>query len=73
MEGAARRQKRAFDLVIIGAWHTEAFARTKKLKALSDYVGDKPKPFKATTPEQMLAAFQAMQAGGAPLNIREVN
>jgi hypothetical protein len=72
MDGAARRQKWEFDLMVSGAWHAEAFARTKQLKQLSDYTGTKPVR-KAQTPDEMLAALQMMKAGGAPLNIRELN
>jgi hypothetical protein len=72
MDGAARRQKREFDLMVSGAWHAEAFARTKQLKQLSDYTGTKPVR-KAQTPDEMLAALQMMKAGGAPLSIRELN
>jgi hypothetical protein len=70
MEGAARRQKREFELAIIGAWHTEAFARAKHLKKLSEYLADKPR---AQTPDEMFAALQQMKAAGAPMNIRQIN
>ena len=73
MEAVSRRHKREFDLTVSGAWHAEAFARTKKLKKLSEYVGDKPKSVKATTPDEMFAVLQMMKAGGAPLNIRTIN
>jgi hypothetical protein len=72
MEGAARRQKREFDLAITQAWHAVAFDRTKRLKGLADYLVVKPK-YKAQTPEAMFAALMQMQAGGAPLSIREIN
>jgi hypothetical protein len=72
MEGAARRQKREFELAIIGAWHTEAFARAKRLKNLSEYLADKPTR-KAQTPDEMFAALQQLKAAGAPMNIRQIN
>jgi hypothetical protein len=72
MEGAARRQKREFDLAIIQAWHTEAFARAKRLKKLSEYLADKPKR-RAQTPDEMFAALQQLKAAGAPMNIRQIN
>jgi hypothetical protein len=72
MDGAARRQKREFELVVSGAWHAEAFARTKSLKPLPDYLKAKPKP-RIQTPDEMFANLQMMAAGGAPLNIRTIN
>lgn len=72
MEGAARRQKREYELTVVGAWHAEAFARQKRLKKLGDYLGDKPKA-RRQTPEEMFAVIQQFKAGGAPMNIREVN
>lgn len=70
MEGAARRARREQELAILQAWHGEAFARTKRLKGLSDYLGEKKK---AQTPEEMLAVFRSFQSRGAPMNIRQVN
>jgi len=70
MEGAARRQKREFELAVTGAWHAEAFARSKRLKKLSDYLQPKAT---ASTPAEMLAVLRELQAGGAPMNIRRVN
>jgi hypothetical protein len=70
MEGAANRHKREFELAITQAWHGEAFARTKLLKGLGDYL---KRPKKAQTPDQMLAALKMYADGGAPLNIRTLN
>jgi hypothetical protein len=72
MEGAARRHRRDFELAITGAWHAEAFARQKRLKGLADYIGEKPKRRKQS-PEEMFAILSQFQAGGAPIDIREVN
>jgi hypothetical protein len=73
MEGSARAAKRRHDLAIVQAWHGEAFARAKLLKGLAHYLGTKPKPTRAQTPDEMFAALQMMHAGGAPLSIRQIN
>jgi hypothetical protein len=72
MEGASRRHKRDFDLAITQAWHAVAFDRAKRLKKLSDYLGD-AKPKRAQTPDEMLAVLMSMKGAGAPMNIRKVN
>jgi hypothetical protein len=71
MEGAAMANRRAYDIAIAAAWHTEAFARTKKLPKLSSILtesGDKPKSVAA----QALAFFHQMKAKGIPIEIRRV-
>ena len=73
MEGRARAAKQAFDLSIAQAWHTAAFARTKKLKKLSDYLKATGAPAKAQTPAEMLEVFKSFQQRGAGMTIRRVN
>lgn len=76
MEGAALAANRRTDANTILAYTALQFyglATKGKLKPLKDYLIDKPKPKRAQTPEEMLAAFQMFVAGGAPMTIREVN
>ena len=70
MEGRARAAKRKQEAALSQAWHTEAFARTKKLPRLSDLFGEKTK---AQTPEEILAVFRQFHSGGAPMNIKKLN
>ena len=70
MEGRARAAKRNFELALSQAWHTEAFAREKRLKKLAEYLEGPPK---ARTADEILDAFLMFQALGAPMTIREVN
>jgi hypothetical protein len=76
MDGAARRHKRELDVAISCAWHSvvfEAKAQKGRLKKLSEYLEVKAKPRKRQTPEEMFAILSQFQAGGAPIDIREVN
>lgn len=63
MEGAALAEKRALDRAVSQAWHTEMFARTKRLKKLSAYLvedaGVKLDPVAGLT-----AMFEQLQAKG---------
>jgi hypothetical protein len=70
MEGCSRAAKRKSDAMLSQAWHTEAFARTKRLKPLRELLGYKPK---AQTPDEMLEMFRAIAGRGVPMNFRQVN
>jgi hypothetical protein len=62
MEGAALAEKRRYDQAISQAWHTEMFARTKRLKKLSSYLKDEGEQ---TNPVAGLTAmFKQLQAKG---------
>lgn len=52
------------------AWHTEAFARQKRLKPLRELLGVKPK---AQTTDEMLAVFRAIAGRGVPMNFKHIN
>lgn len=54
------------------AWHTEAFARQKRLKPLDKLLSAKPKRTRQT-PDEMFAVLQQYMTGGAPLSLREIN
>jgi hypothetical protein len=47
-------RKQHIDDIIYLAWHTEAFARTKKLAKLKDLIGKGKKENKPQTVDQML-------------------
>lgn len=70
MEGCALAAKRKSDAMLSHAWHVEAFARQKRLKPLREILGIKSKP---QTPDEMLSVFQAIQARGAPMNIKKLH
>lgn len=70
LQGAARAAKKNHEAMLFQAWHTEAFARTKKLPKLTDILGEKRK---AQTPEEMLDVFRQFQARGAGMTIRQLN
>ena len=69
MEGRARATQRRVDETILGAWHSEAFAREKSLKPLSKYLASR-EPKKAQGAEELLRAFKDMSERGAPIAIR---
>lgn len=53
--------RQQFDLVVTGAWHSETFARTKRLKKLASYLSETEKP----DPIQGLQSmFDRMKAQG---------
>ena len=70
MEGCSRAAKRKSDAMLSQAWHTEAFARTKRLKPLNQLLGIKPRQ---QTPDEMLAAFKAIASRGVPMNFKQIN
>jgi hypothetical protein len=67
MEGAALAVKRQFDIAITMAWHTEAFARTKKLPKLSALIGDGPKA--GSKAAEAVAWAHRMKARGFDIQI----
>lgn len=71
MEGRAHAAVQEFELAVSQAWHTEVFARQKKLKDLDQYL---PKKAEAgpVAPELVLDAMLTLQAAGVPINIRKV-
>jgi len=74
MEGAARHAQKQMDLAIVGAWHNEAFARTKRLNKLSSYLGNE-RPSGKSNHAKALAFFHGLKARGVPVKIskREIN
>jgi hypothetical protein len=70
MDGCSRRAKRQSDAMLSQAWHTEAFARTKRLKPLRELLDIKTK---AQTTDEMLAVFKAIAGRGVPMNFRQIN
>jgi hypothetical protein len=70
MEGAAEMRREAYDLALAQAWHTEAFAREKRLKKLSDYQGKKSG--KRSVAADAVAFFHSLKARGVPVEIRRV-
>jgi hypothetical protein len=76
MEGAARAANRKADANTVLAYQCLQFyglAMNGKLKGLSEYLIEKPKRKRAQTPDEMFAALQMFKAGGAPMNIRQIN
>lgn len=76
MEGAALAAIRRADENTILAYQALTFyglAMKGKLKPLSEYLRDKPKPKKAMTPDEMFAALLDMKMHGAPMTVRQVN
>jgi hypothetical protein len=71
MEGAALREQQAYDLMIAQAWHTEAFAREKKLKKLSQYQS-KSQAQKRSPVADAAAFFHRLKASGVPVEISRV-
>lgn len=63
----ARAANRHVDLAILGAWHAEAFARTKVLKKLSAYMQRQETP--QSNAAQALAFFHSLKARGVPVTI----
>jgi hypothetical protein len=76
MEGAASRAAKETDRDTVLAYRALSFyglASKGKLKALGEYLIEKPKPKKAQTTDEMFAVLQAFAAAGAPMSIRQVN
>lgn len=70
MEGRARAAVRRYEGDIALAWHTEAFAREKRLKPLAKYLSaTKGKP--AQGPAEMLATLRELKARGVAMKIRK--
>lgn len=73
MEGRARAATRDLEARISQAWHTEAFAREKKLKAFKTYIGQmQKKPSKARGGNALLGSMLEMKAKGVPIQIKRV-
>lgn len=73
MNGRGKAAERKIEEITITSWLIGA--RTAEgvsgsLKALQNYL---PRKSVKQTPEDMLAAFRAMQAGGAPISIKQIN
>lgn len=68
MEGRARAAQTRYDQALSQAWHTEAFAREKRLKPLGKYLSAS-KPKNPQDSAEMLAALRELQARGAPMTI----
>lgn len=67
VRGASYRRKADLRQAIIGAWHTEAFARQKRLPPLNDILRrlDGPSAIKPMTPKQLrMAGMQIAAAFG---------
>jgi hypothetical protein len=76
MEGASRAAARRADENTILAYQALNFyglAQKGKLKRLTEYLIEKPKPRKPQSAAQMLAILQGMKGAGTPMNIRRVN
>jgi protoporphyrinogen oxidase len=71
MEGRAHAATNAFELSMSQAWHTEAFAREKRLKSLGKYLAAS-KPQQPQAGAEMLATLREIKARGAPMTIRRV-
>lgn len=67
MRGAAKRRKGEQSLALATAWHTEAFARQKRLTPLNDILKklDNAEPKPMTLKEQRMAMMNIAQAMGA--------
>ena len=74
MKGCAHAANRELELAIATGWHAELFARTKKLKSLSEYLprDDADGPAPVVQPEVILDAMLTMQAHGVPMQVRKV-
>jgi hypothetical protein len=75
MEGAADRERRAYDLAITCAWHTAVFALNGysgklKGKSLSDYLSDGKQ--EAPTWAKAHAFFSGLKAKGLDVKIERV-
>lgn len=71
MEGRARAAQHRYEMVLSQAWHTEAFARQKKLKPLEKYL-TAAEPQKSQTPAEMLATLRELKERGAPMTFTRV-
>ena len=72
MEGRARAAQRSFEFGLSQAWHTEAFAREKRLKPLAKYIGKAEKTDQSRGGAMLYGTLIEMQARGVPMTIRRV-
>lgn len=73
MEGRARAAEREFERRLSQAWHTEAFAREKRLKPLKKYLEhDAPKDDPSRGAANLISTLREMQAKGMPISFRRV-
>jgi len=73
MKGCANAAARDYEKLITVAWHTENFARTKKLKGLGEYLPRDGETKSAVQPDVILDAMLTMQASGVPMQIRKLD
>ena len=64
VEGYKRRKKQTFDELVYLAWHTEAFARMKKLPSLNSLIKEEGKKREQTDEEMMTMAKMLNAAFG---------
>ena len=67
LTGYVQRRRIEAEQAISTAWHTEAFARVKRLPTLDKALGRKPPPPKDQSNDELLAAMRtwaAMSANG---------
>lgn len=72
LEGRSRAAKRDFERSISQAWHTEVFAREKRLKPLAKYLTDSAKKDVSRGAGALLATLREMKERGVPMTIRRV-
>lgn len=72
MEGRARAAKREFEARLSQAWHTEAFAREKRLKPLKQYLGYAEKKDDGRGVAHLIGALMALKEQGIPMKVRRV-
>jgi len=73
MHGANQRMRAQRDLALAQAWHGERFARTERLKPLSDYLDEMGgRPRRKMKPAEIIARFRQMAEGGAAIRITKV-
>jgi hypothetical protein len=70
MEARANVRKRETERDLFIAWHTEAFAREKRLKPLAKYLS--PSSQAGQSPKEMLSILKQFREKGANMNIRRV-
>ena len=64
VDGASRRRKADANALLSAAWHTEAFARSKRLPRLKDILKDGgEREARRQTPEQIEAVMRSWMAG----------
>lgn len=73
MEGRARAATREFEGRLSQAWHTEAFAREKKLRPLGKYLNTAEKQDTSRGAGALLATLREMKERGVPMTIRRLD